>query len=401
MSRKATLIIILIVALLSVSLVYGSYQANTQVPGGETRYESIGTALEVIALVKTKHYFQPVSTLGLLKEYVTHGTINGMLKNALDDPYTRHMDAIAFENMMNTTTGIYGGIGLSVGIVEDRVTVVSPIKGTPGERAGLRRGDKIMAIDGKDTTYMTLDEAVSLMRGPEQTELDLVIHRDEEVFEVHIIRELINVISVPDYYIIDEEYDIGYIEITNFSDRTYAELVGALEALDSQGQRALILDLRFNPGGTLGAALQVANEFVTEAPLLYLEDKEGNRTPFESTFTGTRKPLPMVVLINGSSASASEIVSGALQDNGLATLIGTTTFGKGLVQSLYPLRDGSALTVTEQGYLTSGGKDINGVGIEPDIVVEVTPEEEEAIYLDEADHDPQLAKALEVLRNEL
>jgi carboxyl-terminal processing protease len=133
-----------------------------------------------------------------------------------------------------------------------------------------------------------------------------------------------------------------------------------LDALDAQGQRALIIDLRHNPGGTLSSALKVANEFVSGAPLLYLEDKEGNRTPFESIDVGTRKPIPMVVLINGGSASASEIVSGALQDNGLATLVGTTTFGKGLVQSLYPLRDGSALTVTEQGYLTSGGKDING-----------------------------------------
>jgi carboxyl-terminal processing protease len=324
-----------------------------------------------------------------------------MLKNALDDPYTRHMDASAFENMMNTTTGIYGGIGLSVGIVDDRVTVVSPIKGTPGERAGLRRGDKIMAIDGKDTTYMTLDEAVSLMRGPEETELDLTIRRDEDIFELHIVRELINVVSVPDYYMVDEQHNIGYVEITNFSDRTYDELVAALADLDQKGQQALILDLRFNPGGTLGAALEVANEFVSGAPLVYLEDQEGTRTPFDSMTVGTRTPMPIAVLINGGSASASEIVSGALQDNGLATLVGTTTFGKGLVQSLYPLRDGSALTVTEQGYLTSGGKDINGVGIEPDIVVEVTIEEEEAIYLDEAEHDPQLEKALEVLRNQL
>ncbi|HKM42868.1 MAG TPA: S41 family peptidase [Limnochordia bacterium] len=388
-------------ALLSVSLAYGSFQANVQVPEGQTRYESIGTTLEVIALVKTRHYFQPVSTFEMLKAYVTHGTINGMLKNALDDPYTRHMDAAAFENMMNTTTGIYGGIGLSVGIVDDRVTVVSPIKGTPGERAGLRRGDKIMAIDGKDTTHMTLDEAVSLMRGLEDTELDLTIQRDEDVFEVHIVRELINVVSIPEYHMIDEENNIGYIEITNFSDRTYDELVEALADLDAKGQRALVLDLRFNPGGTLGAALQVANEFVSGAPLLYLEDQEGTRTPFDSTMAGTRQPIPVAVLINGGSASASEIVSGALQDNGLATLIGTTTFGKGLVQSLYPLRDGSALTVTEQGYLTSGGKDINGVGIEPDIVVEVTDEEEEAIYLDEAEVDPQLEKALEVLRTQL
>jgi carboxyl-terminal processing protease len=384
-------------------LVYGSYQVSSQEGTGSTeaRYENFGTVLEVIALVKTRHYYQPVNTFDLVKAYVAKGTINGMLKAALDDPYTRHMDAIAFENMMNTTTGIYGGIGLSVGILDDRVTVVSPIKGTPGERAGLRRGDQIIAIDGKDTTYMTLDEAVSLMRGEEDTELDLTIQRDEEVFDVHIVRELINVESVPEYKIVDEDHKIGYVEITNFSERTYEELMRALTSLDAQGQRGLIIDLRYNPGGTLNAALQVANEFVSGAPLLYLEDKEGNRTPFDSIDVTKRKPIPMVVLINGGSASASEIVSGALQDNGLATLVGTTTFGKGLVQSLYPLRDGSALTVTEQGYLTSGGKDINGVGIEPDIVVEVTDEEEEAIYLGEAEYDPQLETGLEVIRNQL
>ena len=401
MSRKTTLILVTVLVLLSVTLLYGSYQVSSQTDGSEGRYENLGTVLEVIALVKTRHYFQPVSTFDLVKGYVMKGTINGMLKSALDDPYTRHMDAIAFENMMNTTTGIYGGIGLSVALLDDRVTVVSPIKGTPGERAGLRRGDKIIAIDDRDTTYMTLDEAVSLMRGPESTEINLTIQRDEETFQIHIVRELINVESVTEYKIIDERYSIGYVEITNFSERTYEELLRALESLDQQGQKALILDLRNNPGGTLNAALQVANEFVSGAPLLYLEDKEGIRTPFDSIDIEKRASLPMVVLINGGSASASEIVSGALQDNGLATLVGTTTFGKGLVQSLYPLRDGSALTVTEQGYLTSGGKDINGVGIEPDIVVEVTPEEEEAIYLDEAEYDPQLEKGLEVLRSQL
>ncbi len=400
MSRKKTLVII-VVALLSVTLLYASYGAGSAVKGKEPRYENIGTVLEVIALVKTRHYYQPVNTFNLVKAYVATGTINGMLKTALDDPYTRHMDAAAFENMMNTTTGIYGGIGLSVGILEDRVTVVSPIKGTPGERAGLRRGDKIIAIDGKDTTYMTLDEAVSLMRGRENTELDLTILRDDETFEVHIVRELINVESVPEHGLIDEDLRIGYVEITNFSERTHEELINALANLERLGQRALIIDLRNNPGGTLNAALQVANEFVSQAPLLYLEDKDGNRTPFDSVPMKKQPARPIVVLINGGSASASEIVAGALQDNGLAVLVGTTTFGKGLVQSLYPLRDGSALTVTEQGYLTSGGKDINGVGIEPDIVVEVTLEEEEAIYLGEAEYDPQLEKALEVLRAEL
>lgn len=400
MGRKRLLIVIALV-LLSVSFFHGSFRVSSQVGEQRARFENIGTVMEVIALVKTRHYFQPVNTFGLVKAYVAKGTINGMLRTALDDPYTRHMDVVAFENMMNTTTGVYGGIGLSVGILDDRVTVVSPIKGTPGERAGLRRGDKIIAIDGKDTVYMTLDEAVSLMRGEENTELDLTIRRGEETFEVHVIRELINVVSVAEAEIIDEDYGIAYLQITNFSERTYSELSAALGRLDAQNQRALILDLRNNPGGTLNAALQVADEFVSGAPLLYLEDKEGNRTPFESTARGTRSPLPMVVLINGGSASASEIVAGALQDNGLATLVGTTTFGKGLVQSLYPLRDGSALTITEQGYLTSGGKDINGVGIEPDVVLEVTMEEEEAIYLGEAEFDPQLAEGLKILRAQL
>ncbi|NLJ80886.1 MAG: S41 family peptidase [Firmicutes bacterium] len=400
MSRKKILIVVLLV-LLSLTFFHGSFKVSSEVGEKEARYENIGTVMEVIALVKTRHYFQPVNTFELVKSYVAKGTINGMLRTALDDPYTRHMDVVAFENMINTTTGIYGGIGLSVGILEDRVTVVSPIKGTPGERAGLRRGDKIIAIDGKDTTYMTLDEAVSLMRGPENTELDLTIQREEKVFGVHIIRELINVESVTEAKIIDQEEGIGYIQITNFSERTYTELSTALKSLDEQGQKALILDLRNNPGGTLNAALQVADEFVSGAPLLYLEDKEGKRTPFDSLSGGTRPPIPTVVLINGGSASASEIVAGALQDNSLAVLVGTTTFGKGLVQSLYPLRDGSALSITEQGYLTSGGKDINGVGIEPDVVVEVSIEEEEAIYLGEAEFDPQLEEGLRILRAQL
>ncbi len=400
MSRRVVISVVLL-ALLSITFAYGSWFTSPVAGSGEVRFGDIGTVMEVIALVKTRHYFQPVNTFDLVKSYISTGTINGMLRTALDDPYTRHMDATAFENMMNTTTGIYGGVGLVVGIQDDRLTIVSPIKGTPGERAGLRREDKIIGIDGKDTTYMTLDEAVSLMRGKEQTDVHLTIQRGEEIFEVHITRELINVESVTEVEMVDEEYGIGYIQITNFSDRTYDELVNGLEKLDRQNMRALVLDLRHNPGGTLNAALQVSNEFVSGAPLLYLEDKEGNRTPFESTEAGTRTPIPMVVLINGGSASASEIVSGALRDNGLATLVGTTTFGKGLVQSLYPLRDGSAITITEQGYLTSGGYDINGVGIEPDIVVEITLEEEEAIYLGEAEYDAQLEKGLEVLRTQL
>jgi len=399
-SRKLIVGVIL-AAVLVAGVLYGSAFTNAVVGGTEHRFKELGTVLDVIALVTTRHYFQPVSTLELVKGYVATGTINGMLSRALDDPYTRHMDPAAYENLMHNTTGVYGGIGIVVGMQEDGVTVVSPFKGTPGERAGLRRNDKIIAIDGKETTYMTLDEAVGLMRGEPDTAVLLTIRRGEEIFEVQIIREMINVVSVAEVKMIDPENLIGYIQITNFSERTYGELLDALAELDGQGMRALIIDLRNNPGGTLNSALEVVDLFVEDAPLLYLEDKNGNRLPFNGVKEGTRKPIPMAVLINGSSASASEIVAGALRDNELATLVGTTTFGKGLVQTLYPLRDGSAISITEQGYLTSGGYNIHGIGIEPHIVVEVPPEVEEAIYLGEAEYDPQLEQALEVLRSQL
>jgi carboxyl-terminal processing protease len=163
----------------------------------------------------------------------------------------------------------------------------------------------------------------------------------------------------------------------------------------------LILDLRFNPGGTLSAALQVADEFIHTGPIVHLEDRDGNRHSFTASAENTRNPIPMVVLINGSSASASEIVAGALRDHDLAVLVGTTTFGKGLVQSIVPLRGGGAISLTEQVYLTAGGHDINEVGIEPDYVIEISEEEEVAIYFDEAEVDVQLDKALEIIRSQI
>lgn len=399
MNRKRAILVLLLLVLL-IGTFHGSVFPQDRSEGEESRFENISTAMEVIALVKTRHYQQPINTLDMISAYVQKGTINGMLRETMPDDYTRYMDAHAFDRMMTNTRGVYGGIGIVVGIQEERLTVVSPIKGTPGDRAGLRGGDKIMAIDGKDTTYMTLDEAVSLMRGPEGEEINLTIQRGEETQEVHIVRAIINVESVPEPELL--EGDIGYVQITNFSERTYEELVAALDSLEAQNAQALILDLRFNPGGTLNAALEVSNEFISSGPLVYLEDKDGKRSAFEASFAGTRQQLPMVILINGSSASASEIVAGALQDNELAILIGEQTFGKGLVQSLYPLRDGSAVTITEQAYLTSGGRNIHEVGIEPDILVELTDEEEEGLYLGDEDvEDIQLNKAIEVLLEKL
>lgn len=396
--KRRVFVLVTAFILLTAAVLYGTVFSSVD-PVNNNDDSSLGGALEVISLVRSRFY-KPVNTADLLQAYASTGTINGMLAEALEDPYTRYMDQHAYDNMMSQTSGVFGGIGIQIGIRDDKLTIIAPIKGTPGERAGLRSQDLIIKVEGKDTTYMTADEAATLMRGPENTEVTITIQRGEENFDVKIIRALINVASIEQAKMLEDS--IGYIHMTNFSERTYKELTESLETLYAQGMQALVLDLRFNPGGTLQAALLSANEFISGGPIVHLEDREGQRTTYEAT-TGMNWPqLPIVVLINGSSASASEILSGALRDHELATLVGTTTFGKGLVQAVIPLRDGGAISLTEQVYLTAGGHDINQVGILPDIEIEISDEEELAIYNEEPGHvDQQLIKALEIIRTEL
>ncbi len=388
-------IMMLVVVFSAVGIVMNHVSAGSE----EAEWQQASTVMEIIAIARTR-YYQPVHVFDLIRSYVKHGTINGMLAEALDDPYSRFMDPYSFEMMMTRTEGKFGGIGIMVGMRDDQITIIAPIKGTPGEAAGLRGGDKIVGIDGKPTTYMSMDEAVSLMRGDPDTDVTLTIRRDEDEFDVPIVRDIINVESVTEAKLLDHQ--IGYIEMSNFSDRTASEIREALDSLEEQGMKALILDLRFNPGGTLSAALEVANEFISEGPLLFVEDRDGRRESYDASEDGTRTPLPMVVLINGGSASASEIVAGALRDTKLATLVGTKTFGKGLIQSVHPLRDGSALTLTEQVYLTAGGHNIDKEGIIPDVIVEIDEDEEVDLYLNETDvPDVQLDTAVELLLGQL
>lgn len=379
--------------LLVAALIYGSVLFTV---GGEqtARAGDLENLLEVVALVRSRFYRQ-VEVADLLDAYARTGSIQGMLAEALEDPYTRLMDQHAYESLMSDTSGVFGGIGIVIGIRDSELTIISPIKGTPGERAGLRGNDKIIRIGERSTEFMTTDEAASLMRGEPGTEVTITIRRDDEEFDVTIIRDIINVMSIEEVEMIGQ--GIGYIRLTSFSDRTYHELVSALNQLEAEGMEGLILDLRFNPGGTLGAAIQVADEFIASGPIVYLQNRNGDRVSWDALEEGTRKPIPMVILVNGSSASASEIVAGALRDHSLAVLVGTQTFGKGLVQTVVPLRDGGALSLTEQVYLTAGGHDINRSGIEPDYVLEISDEELEAIFLGEADVDRQLEMAVEII----
>lgn len=373
--------------------------------------ESLRTVLEVISLLKTQ-YIDDIDAVALVSGYIESGTINGMIKATIDDPYTRYLDVKSFEQMQIDTHGEYGGIGIMVGIKDEKITVVAPFEGTPGYLAGLRPGDVIVSVNGKSTEYMSLDEAVSLMRGPKGEAVILGIsRRDGEPFEVEIVREIIQVPSVTDADLYPagsfpgQTYPIGYIRLQRFSERTNEEMEEALLKLrhDAAG---LILDLRDNPGGTLGAAIDVANKFLSDGPIVHIVGRKGERRTFYAFPRGTHPRRPMVILVNGFSASASEIVSGALQDRGYALLVGTTTFGKGLVQTVIPLRDGSALSLTSARYETAGGRDIHSEGIAPDFVVEMPEIDEEGLDLDAPleitlDNDPQFLKAVEVLMGQI
>lgn len=330
--------------------------------------ESLASALEVMTLVKSQ-YVDPVSLLALANNYVHAGTINGMLRKTLpDDPYTRYMSPAAYENMQIETGKAYGGIGLYVGMQGDAITVVAPIRGTPADRAGVKAGDKIRAVDGRSTANMSVDEAVSLMRGPAGKAVELELERPgvKALIRVRMVREIIQPPSVESKLMAGH---IGYIKLDLFGETSPEEMEKALRNLESQGMKGLILDLRFNPGGYLPAAIQIANDFIRRGPIMYIVGRDGKKQAIYASGSGTHPDYPMVVLVNMGSASASEIVSGALKDTGRATLVGTRTFGKGLVQTVFTLGNGGAVAVTTQRYLTAGGHSIHKVGVQPDVVV--------------------------------
>lgn len=372
------------------------------------------TVFEIVALLKTQ-YVDPIDTLDLVGAYIREGDVSGMLQEVLDDPYTHYLDAEAFHQMQINIDGAFGGIGIVVGIQDDALTIVAPIDDTPGHRAGLRGGDRIIGVDDRSTDALSLNEAVSLMRGPEGTAVRLRIERavreEVEQLEMEIVRDTIEVDSVSKTLVLgpSEHFPflqdrMGYIRISNFSVRTDGELIEALqEAVLQENVSGLVLDLRDNPGGVFRASLEVANQFIADGPLVHVVGRNGETKSYHAhpqyAFPGAP---PVVVLVNQYSASASEIVAGALQDRGTAVLIGETTFGKGLVQTIFPLRDG-ALSLTTDRYQTAGGRFINEEGIVPDILMEWPMEErEEATYLEElgglSPDDPQLRRALEVLQ---
>lgn len=330
-------------------------------------HSDLGTALEIALLVRL-WYVEPVKVSDLLAAYMTTDTIEGMLES-LGDQYTRYMDHEAYQAYTEDVTGTYSGIGIHVGLRNGRTTVIAPMPDTPAMRAGLAPGDVILAIDGKSTENMSLEEAVSLMKGPEATRVVLTIQRgDEPPRDVEIVRAQITV-PVVDYRMIED--GIGYLGLVMFSADTVEQTKRALDDLISQGAEGIVLDLRWNGGGLFDQAVQVASMFVDDGPIVYRVGRDGIRNTYLRSPEVPIYDLPVVVLVNEWSASSAEIVAGALKDRNRAYLVGTQTFGKGVVQGVFPLSNGGALSLTTDRYLTAAGHSIHEVGIAPDFVVEL------------------------------
>ena len=312
---------------------------------------------------------------------------------ALNDLYSQYFDEEEYKQFMESTTGEFFGIGVQIGAVEGSklITVIAPIKGSPAEAAGLKSGDKIVSVDGVEYTVDEMDEAVKHIKGDKGTTVTLGImsEGDGRVRDVKITRDEIHMESV----ITGSIGDIAYIGLTQFEENTVDEFTKALKAAGNK--KGLILDLRGNPGGILEAAVGISDQLLPEADIVSAKDNR-DKEVFHYTSDEESWNKPIVVLVNGGSASASEIVAGALKDNKAATLVGEKTYGKGVVQTLVPLPGGGGIKLTTSEYFTPSGVSIQDKGIEPDVKVTL-PEDVKAIGLEHRDQDTQLQKAIAII----
>ncbi|MFQ5881787.1 MAG: S41 family peptidase [Candidatus Methylomirabilales bacterium] len=347
-----------LIALLTLVIVTSG--VHHRVVATDAPYDKLKVFTEVLTLVRN-NYVESTESQKLI-----YGAIRGMLETL--DPHSSFMPPEVYKEMQIETQGSFGGLGIEITVRERHLTVVAPIDGTPADRAGIQAGDRIIRIEGQPTKDMTLIEAVRKLRGPKGTQVTVTILREEqEPFDLTITREIIEVHSVRAS---DLGEGIGYIRVASFQERTSRDIDEALKELREKEIRALILDLRNNPGGLLSQAVQVADIFLEKGRLIvYTEGRAENQNLRLVDEHENAQTFPMVVLVNGGSASGSEIVAGALQDHERAVLVGTQTFGKGTVQTVIPLNDGSGLRLTTARYFTPEGRAIDGTGITPDIVV--------------------------------
>ncbi len=325
------------------------------------------------------------------KSDLVEGAILGMVES-MGDPYTVYMPREEYQELGDRLQGSFNGVGIVVGATEDnKITVVAPIKESPAAKAGIKSGDIIIAINGVDARKMTVDKAVKLIRGEPGTKVEIRIFRASEDKEIDfsMIRDAITLESV-DSRMLEDGSGIAYLQISQFTAQTSVEFSKHLEKVLQQGAKAIIIDLREDPGGDFNAAVDVADMIMDDGDIVKIVDRDKQATVFAAAPGGIE--LPLAVLINGGSASSSEILAGALKDNELAVLVGEKSFGKGLVQTVYPLGSGDALVLTTDKYFTPNDIDINKKGIIPDFIVNIPPGSE---------GDPQLDRAAEILKTKL
>jgi len=328
-------------------------------------YEELKVFAEVLAQIK-QHYVEERKTQDLVR-----GAIRGMLAGL--DPHSSYMTPEMYKEMQVETKGAFGGLGIQIGMKNSRLTVIAPIEDTPAFAAGIQAGDIITNVDGAPTKDLTLMEAVQHMRGPKGTSITLTVQRKgaDGPLLFTLVRDTIKLKSVRHKILEDH---IGYVRISQFQESTAEDLSDALATLEEKKIQGFLLDLRNNPGGLLTAAVGVSEQFLEPGKLIVsIKGRTGGQDEFRARSTEGIHQFPMIILVNQGSASASEIVAAALKDWGKAVILGTTTYGKGSVQTILPLSDGSGLRLTTAKYYTPKGKSIHKIGIHPDIVVELKP----------------------------
>lgn len=358
-------------------------------------YDFIIQKLSVLQKLVDTYYLDEVD-----EEALENGIYRGFI-NSLGDPYSTYFTKDEYKSLIESSTGVYHGIGavVSQDMKTGIITIVKPYKDSPAYKAGLLPDDILYKVEGEEVTGKDLSEVVSKMKGKEGTKVNITIIREgvDEPIDFTIVRQKINIPTI-EHKMLDD--DIGYIQILEFDEITISQFYSAVDELEKMGMKALVVDVRDNPGGLMEAVVNILDRFLPKGKLVvYTEDKYKKREN-EKTTNPDRFEKPLAVLINGKSASASEIFAGAIQDYGIGTIVGTTSYGKGIVQKVIPLTDGTAVKLTISKYFTPKGCNIHGIGIVPDVEVELADELKQMVTIP-FDEDNQLQKAIEILKEQI
>ncbi|MCX5665688.1 MAG: S41 family peptidase [Candidatus Omnitrophica bacterium] len=394
--KRIKIIFFVIAVMLIASLTMGRPEApkETKLQSKDDLYNQVELFSDAISVIRSE-YVNEVDS-----KKVIYGALRGML-SSLDD-FSQFLDQDEYKELASEAKGEFGGIGVEITLKDGIITVITPMAGTPAESAGIKPGDKIVRINGKTTKDVRLSDAVKIMRGEPGTQLTLTVWREKEerVLDIPIKRAKINIESIKDARLIEGK--IGYIRLVEFQEKCARELEAALKKLEGEGMDSLVLDLRNNPGGLLDSAIDVSEKFIPKDEIIV---STKSRSPdqnavYRSKGVLTHPGYPLIVLVNEGSASAAEIVAGAIQDNKRGVILGTKTFGKGSIQTVIPLKDNSALRLTTASYLTPSGRSISNQGVVPDVIVDREElggrKRSSSDIFDDVDDDKEIKKDIKV-----